>query len=211
MRLEAIALVSANEQLARFFEAELSFLPYCVERFSSAELLEDKYDCIVVDNDTVMDMRGEYGCPIINVSSYFERAESARLSYALPWPTPIGAILDALRSIEQERFDGAGEPTTLRESLNTVYLTDPDTNSVMLENHHVRLTPSELCVLEALCGASGEVVPREQLAQLLGADDGNITDVYICRLRKKLEKPLGRRLFFSERRRGYRTSLAIKK
>ena len=66
-------------------------------------------------------------------------------------------------------------------------------------------------VLDALCSARGEVVERKYLSELLGASDGNIADVYICRLRKKLEGRLNRKLIFAERGRGYKTILTIKK
>lgn len=211
MRLKTVALVSTNDQLARFFELELMMLPYRTERFWSAAELEDRFDCIIVDNDTVMDMRSGYRCPVINVSSYFEKTELSRSSYALPWPTPIRDLSEIFRYIEsQDIVEVAGEHT-LRESQNTVYVTDPGINLVMLENCHIRLTRSEFCVLQALCEARGEIVEREKLASLLGAAEGNITDVYVCRLRKKLEEPLGRRLIFAERGRGYRTVLVIKK
>ena len=43
--------------------------------------------------------------------------------------------------------------------------------------------------------------------ELLEASDGNISDVYICRLRKKLEGNTKQRLIFTDRGEGYRTVL----
>ena len=44
---------------------------------------------------------------------------------------------------------------------------------------------------------------REELAALLGGG-GHSVEVYVCKLRTKLEKPLGRRLIHTVRGVGYR-------
>ena len=59
--------------------------------------------------------------------------------------------------------------------------------------------------------ANGEIISRERIMGLLGADDGNISDVYICHLRKKLDEKLGRKLIITERGKGYRTNLRLSK
>ena len=76
-------------------------------------------------------------------------------------------------------------------------------------NKHIRLTKSEFNILEALCGANGQTVPREKIMEILGAENGNISDVYVCRLRQKLEVSEGKRLIFTERGKGYRTTLKM--
>ncbi len=211
MKLEKIALITNNEEFASFFEMELALLPYVLKRYRSVSELDGAVDCIVVDNDTVKDAIGGYSCPIVNVSSYFEGVGYSARVYTLPWPTPISAIGGVFRAIEHEDLQTGADKSEAACGYNTVYVTDKDTNSVMVENVRVKLTPNELSVLDALCSAKGELVEREQISQLLGADQGNMAEVYICRLRKKLEDPLGRRLIFAVRGKGYRTVLAIKK
>ena len=66
----------------------------------------------------------------------------------------------------------------------------------------VSMTPAERDILAYLYARRGEVVTREELATLLGGG-GNILDVYICRLRSKIEKPLGRRIIWTVRGIGY--------
>jgi len=65
------------------------------------------------------------------------------------------------------------------------------------------MTPAEYAILERLYARRGEAVTREELAALLGGG-GNSVEVYICKLRAKLEKPLGRRLILTVRGVGYR-------
>lgn len=76
---------------------------------------------------------------------------------------------------------------------------------VTLGEHSVTLTPAEWEIFSALYSRAGEVVPREALDALLEGG-GNSVDVYVCRLRTKIEKPLGRRLIHTVRGQGYRFS-----
>ena len=68
------------------------------------------------------------------------------------------------------------------------------------------LTPAEQTILEYLHARKGEAVPRAELAPLLEGG-GNSVDVYICKLRAKIEKPLGRRMIVTVRGVGYRLEI----
>ena len=69
----------------------------------------------------------------------------------------------------------------------------------------IHLTPSEAAILRLLIDRRGEVVTREQLREvLLGQDESNKLEVYLCFLRRKIERPLGLRLITTVRGVGYR-------
>ena len=70
----------------------------------------------------------------------------------------------------------------------------------------VPLTPAETALLECLYAHRGEAVSREELATLLEGG-GNSVEVYICKLRAKIEKPLGRRMILTVRGKGYRLEI----
>ncbi len=74
---------------------------------------------------------------------------------------------------------------------------------VSVGSHRVPLTPAESVLLRLLLDRRGEAVSRKELDALLGGG-GNSVEVYICRLRRKIEKPLGRRLIHTVRGHGYR-------
>ncbi|MCQ2429759.1 MAG: winged helix-turn-helix domain-containing protein [Clostridia bacterium] len=69
------------------------------------------------------------------------------------------------------------------------------------------LTPHERVILGYLAAHRGETVTRETLRALIGESPdarGNMVDVYVSRLRAKLEKPAGVRIIETVRGAGYR-------
>ena len=77
-------------------------------------------------------------------------------------------------------------------------------NTVRYKDRNVQLSDHEIKLLGRLCESSGEPVSREELNRFLGADSGNIADVYICRLRRKLESGDSKRVLFTVRSAGYK-------
>ncbi len=70
-------------------------------------------------------------------------------------------------------------------------------------NDGISLTDSEYRVLSLLCEKRGETVKRSEISELLGSLDGNICDVYICMLRRKIDNKLGVKLIYTVRGEGY--------
>lgn len=71
-------------------------------------------------------------------------------------------------------------------------------------NDGIALSDTEYKVLSLLCDKRGEVVTRQEIDELLGANEGNIADVYICMLRRKIDNRLGIKLIYTVRGEGYR-------
>lgn len=67
----------------------------------------------------------------------------------------------------------------------------------------VALSPAEADILRLMCDRRGEVVSREELRVLFDGAKGNITDVYICRLRSKLDNELGVKFIYTVKGKGY--------
>ncbi|MBE6547716.1 MAG: response regulator transcription factor [Ruminococcaceae bacterium] len=67
----------------------------------------------------------------------------------------------------------------------------------------IPLSPAEADVLKLLCDRRGEVVTRQELEGLFGNPDGNITDVYICKLRSKIDNKLGVKFIYTVKGKGY--------
>lgn len=66
---------------------------------------------------------------------------------------------------------------------------DPETPEIVSADETLRLTDVEVNLLGALTRRAGEILSREELADLCGVDAGERTiDVQVTRLRKKLEE-----------------------
>ena len=80
---------------------------------------------------------------------------------------------------------------------------DHASKKAILGNDGIPLTDSEYRVLSLLCEKRGETVKRSEISALLGSSDGNISDVYICMLRRKIDNTLGIKLIYTVRGEGY--------
>lgn len=80
---------------------------------------------------------------------------------------------------------------------------DHSSKKAIWGNEGIALTDSEYKVLALLCDKRGETVSRGEISALLGATDGNISDVYICMLRRKIDNRLGIKLIYTVRGEGY--------
>jgi two-component system copper resistance phosphate regulon response regulator CusR len=84
---------------------------------------------------------------------------------------------------------------------------DTGSHGVTLACKDIDLTAKEYALLEYLVLNEGRVVGREQIAQHVWDESfdpfSNVIDVYIKRLRSKLDSGLGRRLIHTRRGEGY--------
>jgi hypothetical protein len=80
---------------------------------------------------------------------------------------------------------------------------DKNSSSALWGEQKISLSEYEYKVLSLLCENRGEVVEREKIYSLLGAEDGNMGDVYICHLRRKIDNKLGLKLIYTIRGKGY--------
>lgn len=80
---------------------------------------------------------------------------------------------------------------------------DPDRDVMYADDHAISLTPTEASVMRALLRDRGTPVSREALSELIGESSANKLDVYICFLRRKLEKVTGLRVIRTVRGKGY--------
>ncbi len=201
-------VLGADDRLFRFFEIELAHLGLMATVPSPEAPDGDTPPALIVaDSDTVpLDALP----PDVPLLAYgYEPVElPAERGIRLRRPFPLPALEDALRRLSapvtttaaplrQARV--APEPTPAADD---VLALDTEAALVTVGGHRVTLTPAELAILSRLWASRGEPVSRDELSTLLGGG-GNSVDVYICHLRRKIEKPLGRRMITTVRGRGY--------
>ncbi|MFN8580262.1 MAG: response regulator transcription factor [Gemmatimonadaceae bacterium] len=92
---------------------------------------------------------------------------------------------------------------------------DTGTRMARRGNRNIELTTKEFSVLEYLLRHTGEVVTRERLSAHAWDDSydpaSNVIDVYLARLRRKIDQPGDQPLIATVRGAGYRLGPALQK
>jgi DNA-binding response OmpR family regulator len=117
-------------------------------------------------------------------------------------PFDFGELLARLRALI--RRGPAERPLSL--DIGDLHI-DPSTRVVTRDGHQVELTAREFDVLDVLARNAGRVVSRDELLEAVwhGNPEGtpNVADVYVGYLRRKLERPVGRKLIRTVRGKGF--------
>lgn len=200
-----IIIISKNKSLARLCEIEANFCGF--SSFVSESSLADvsKYSLAVVDIDTADPPALKAECEIVGITSGNVEENLFEYSYVLKNPF----LLSELRNILY-RFGESEKKTNDTPAVNemTIYA-DMGGKEIIFCGRKIGLSEYEFRVLECLCRNSGLPVSREELSEIFGAERGNIAEVYICHLRKKLEGISHRKLIHTVRSVGYMTDCTL--
>ena len=124
-------------------------------------------------------------------------------------PFALTDLIRALRQLPEDTPVPAVIPTEDRDARNKAAAPpalSAQNGQITVGEHTVALTEAEWEIFSLLHDRRGEAVSREELSSLLEGG-GNSVEVYICRLRAKIEKPLGRRMITTVRGQGYRMEM----
>ena len=196
--MKEIAVVSKNKVLSRLIELEAASCGAATKLFTSVPKDTDGFSVVFVDVDSVEISATRFGANVIEISTGFAEDSSRRLSY----PPSLIAIREYILS--------SGQIKVIRKKVEPVadkriaYF-DHRKSLVRIDGEEYPLSEYEMKLLCYLCDRATEAVSRAELSELLGAEKGNICDVYVCHLRKKLEKNGDRRVIYTVRNKGYMT------
>jgi two-component system OmpR family response regulator len=137
----------------------------------------------------------------IDVSDRIRGLDSGADDYLIK-PFDFGELLARLRALIRR---GPSDPPPVVDVAGLRL--DSAARLVTLDGNEIELTSREFAVLDCLARRAGQVVSRAGLLEhVWGTDyDGspNIVDVYVGYLRKKLERPAGRRVIRTVRGLGF--------
>lgn len=200
MKNKKIIIISASANVRNFFALEalnFDFTVEVAEKITRAYNDISSYDLSIIDVDTVKQMPLNSAKRQITVSSQGKRAD-------IVYPCLISEV--------REIYNGLYSQSSLKsdstdDGIKIVFYesqSDTNKNLVCVNNRKYILSDTEYKILTLLCKSPQEAISREKIQGLLENEKSNIGDVYICRLRKKLEEPLGQRLIFTVRGKGYK-------
>ena len=199
-----IAVVSANPIFSRFFEFECRLLGNTVRAYTKMPSHAEEFDCIFVDTDTVRHY-------VSHGTRYFKVSKNHAWNLehgCLPWPITMEQIHRALEYTSDDV--GGAKDDTKAESDMTFWIQNRERREIRYKNQILTLSASEFLLLVSLANEEKKPVSRETLLRLYGADGGNIADVYVCHLRKKLEGMCERRVIETVRGVGYRLIFSLR-
>ena len=197
METKRIIIISAQEQMRSFFRLEALNFDFCVECFDKFEKKHSDlsgYDLAIIDRDTVKQSPLNTAKKEITVSTCGGDAD-------IEYPMPIADLKKIYNDL------CSAEPITKSKSEaqdNKIIFYNNEKNIVSVGQRKYILSDTEYKILTLLCRNSQRLVLREEIQELFENERSNIGDVYICKLRKKLESPSGQRLIFTVREKGYK-------
>ena len=199
MSLGKIAIITADTRLSELCGIEVSLAGYEPCFFFSAKHIGSTYFKYLYDIDTVEKVDLAEDRTIIMTASD-TKAYGARCLH-------LPVSLSELRKLIA--FDGMPF-IPFEHSKPEALVFNKESRALFVGERSVELSDHEISVLSYLCEHRGQAVKREELNALLGANDGNISDVYICHLRKKLEGLCGNRMISTVRSQGYKIDAELK-
>ena len=203
-------IVSQNLKLSKQIECELLLLGYDVktepnilpQALVNSDILI--YDATSVSLDLPIVFRAAYNIFIYSEKNNLSSAHG--FDKTLKYPFLIEEFHNVV--ISSQNYTTAHE--NKEQKNDKVIFLNTRNNSVVFKNTVIALSENELRTLTLLCENSGICVTRETLSDYLGAKDGNMADVYICHLRRKLENPFGVKVIYTVRSKGYMTDFILK-
>lgn len=163
---------------------------------------------IILTEEEFLPYINEEKLAIVFMRYGFENPERDENILAFPYVFSTKELRKKLKSLfwELVMIPSGKTSASVPDKIEIVML--PDKKSALVGGETVSLSKTEWKMLSLLTlgEKKGMAISREELEEAIGHDSekgGNIVDVYICRLRRKIEFPIGRRLIFTVRGSGY--------
>jgi DNA-binding response OmpR family regulator len=164
--------------------------------FSAVPKDAENYSVILVDLDSTEPIEPSDAVNVYEISADFAVDTKNQLRY----PPSLPKLRDIILCSEHTSSESGASVNEEK----IIYI-DSEKSAVLFEGETIELSEYEMRVLALLCERSPDAVSRAELTTLLSASDGNIADVYICHLRKKLSCGRDRVVIHTVRSKGYMT------
>ena len=211
--MKKIARLSNDPVISRFFVLEADNFSILTECFEKPYQITDTYDFLIMDKKYFVSSFNKYSCPVgVIIHDGVSDGEGSNHKFPdvkyLTWPPSIKEIRNVFLSILNEPILTNKTDHGSDDNIISCYEEEPCV--VWYKEKKILLTESEAKLLRLLCDAGGDTVSKEEINSLFDADGGNIGEVYIHRLRRKLEDPFKEKIIQTVRGRGYRIDVKLR-
>lgn len=181
-------IVSRDRLFARALQITLERAGFHAVRLSTF-LPDAAHSPLVVDLD-------DFEVPTACTSVTFSTSADKHADLTRPF------LMSELIELCRDRFAPERSPAPSAPTLPAEPLLRFTEQGLLLNGQPISLSPGEAALLRLLLSHAGECVPKEEIDRLWKGS-GNMTEVYIRYLRKKLDEPTGLRLIRTVRGKGY--------
>ncbi len=203
-----VKILSQEERFSRMLSLELSDIGVdTVSEFDSTESEDSLF--AVVDLDTyppdaltLLPINAKVICYSRKSSEEIGELPAICVAF-LRRPFQISTFLSHFGHTERIRQTVRITNKEISEPKINKLTVDQDSKNARWGDEVIPLSENEYKVLSLLCQNRGEAVNRETIDMLLGADESNMGDVYVCHLRRKIDHKLGLKLIYTIRGKGY--------
>ena len=206
--MKMVAILSRDMLFSNMLVNELADANISSEICDSVKKSDDIV--IIADLDSVSGEIVACGDTVIGFSvneDSVSREVLDRCSTVLHRPFLIDEMIDLIQSITTNK--GTTNQNSVEEMKSAAYHVEREArlqfgnDSVKLDGMGVSLSKNEYAILKKLYDNVNEAVSREELSGVLSSGGGNMCDVYVCRLRSKLESGGSERFIYTVRGKGY--------
>ena len=203
------------------FAEERLFAGYLSHELKAARLLGN-VEILVNDNNALLDTDGN-NIVILDLDSSFadvdfyseciigfsaeefsgERKRKTKCIKRLVRPFLIDELLEIVTVMLKNERLNCSIPVDSKNPADEKIVFSANDLSVKYLDNTIRLSRNEYNILKLLNGRRGEAVARDEIKLLLGSDNGNMCDVYVCRLRAKLDEISNKKIIYTVRNKGY--------
>ena len=197
MDKKGVAVITKDKTLFELFYTEALYWGWEAKCFSTIHGLSEEFDKYFIDADTVKDDASFMDAYVVIMSSDFKTLKNVENSRVIKLPLSLSELSQYLSCFEvKSDCNNDSKP-------EVQFHCDKKARILYFGGKSVELSENEFLVLEKLSQCRGKAVGHNELNMVLGADKGNISDVYICYLRRKFETLCNNRIIKTVRSKGY--------
>ena len=206
-------IFSKSKNASTIISAELSLLGFNVKLLTEPPSQKDA-ELIVLDA-TELALTTQiksfisscHGVKKIAIISNPSEKLSARFDKILVFPFLLSELCDFVLESATAKTSSKKNDEPAHEKC---FIQDKDKEGVSIGDIFISLSSYEFKLLSLLCENSGNCVSKADILSLFNSSDSNIAEVYICHLRNKIENPLGIKVIYTVRGKGYMTDYIMK-